>query len=219
MKVLLVEGPGRAAVMEVEDPVGDDYEAEVEMVVCGICNSTDRMLRKGTFAPGVAYPSVLGHESVGRITSTGARVRYLRSGQLVTRCSAYGWAEPPMKTSWGGFAEGGVVRDLVSSDFFEAHHRRLRTVFPCNDGFWPCRRASLPPAASGAMTWAEVVTHRLSHRESPEFYTDIFNHKGPSVVGSVIDRPLRRALVASREQEAPCFGRDHKGSHVQPSAL
>ena len=111
MKVLLMEGPGRAAVREVEDPVGDDYEAEVEMVVCGICNSTDRMLRKGTFAPGVAYPSILGHESVGRISSTGARVRYLRTGQLVTRCSAYGWAGPPMKMYWGGFAERGVVRD------------------------------------------------------------------------------------------------------------
>ncbi|HTT89629.1 MAG TPA: zinc-binding dehydrogenase, partial [Acidimicrobiales bacterium] len=31
--------------------------------------------------------------------------------QLVTRCSAYGWAGPPVKMYWGGLAERGVVRD------------------------------------------------------------------------------------------------------------
>ena len=87
-------GPGEASVSEVDEPVAGDYEARVDMVVCGICNSTDRMLRLGTFAPGVTYPSILGHESVGRVTEVGGRARYLEPGQLVTRCSAYGWETP-----------------------------------------------------------------------------------------------------------------------------
>ena len=66
-------GPGEASVSEVDEPVAGEYEARVDMVVCGICNSTDRMLRLGTFAPGVTYPSILGHESVGRVTAVGSR--------------------------------------------------------------------------------------------------------------------------------------------------
>jgi threonine dehydrogenase-like Zn-dependent dehydrogenase len=106
-----MSGPGEASLSEVDEPVGGDYDAQVEMVVCGICNSTDRMLRQGTFAPGVTYPSILGHESVGRVTAVGDRVRYLEPGQLVTRCSAYAWDDPPTRMYWGGFAERGLVRD------------------------------------------------------------------------------------------------------------
>ena len=105
---------GVASVSEVEDPVPGEYDAQVEMVVCGICNSTDRMLRQGTFAPGVTFPSILGHESVGRVTAIGSRVRSFEPGQLVTRCSAYGWEDPPLRMYWGGFAERGVVRDSLA---------------------------------------------------------------------------------------------------------
>jgi 2-desacetyl-2-hydroxyethyl bacteriochlorophyllide A dehydrogenase len=111
MRAFVMQAAGSAAIAEIGDPVAGDYDAEVDMVVCGICNSTDRMLRTGTFAPGVSYPSILGHESVGRVTSVGRQVRHLEPGQLVTRCSAYGWDSPPVKMHWGGFAERGVVRD------------------------------------------------------------------------------------------------------------
>ena len=104
-------GPGEASVSEVGEPVAGEYDARVDMVVCGVCNSTDKMLRLGTFAPGVTYPSILGHESVGRVSAVGGRVRYLEPGQLVTRCSAYGWESPPSRMYWGGFAERGIVRD------------------------------------------------------------------------------------------------------------
>jgi len=114
MKALLMKAPGSSEICDLEEPKAGDYDAQVEMVVCGVCNSTDRMLREGTFAAGVAYPSILGHESVGRVTSVGARVRYLEPGQLVTRCSAYSWDDPPVRMYWGGFAQRGVVRDVKS---------------------------------------------------------------------------------------------------------
>lgn len=111
MKAFLMTATGSGGIAEVDAPTAGEYDAEVEMVVCGICNSTDKMLRAGTFAPGVSYPSILGHESVGRVTTVGSQVRYLKAGQLVTRCSAYGWDRPPVAMYWGGFAERGVVRD------------------------------------------------------------------------------------------------------------
>jgi 2-desacetyl-2-hydroxyethyl bacteriochlorophyllide A dehydrogenase len=111
MKALVMKAAGSWAVREVSDPVMGDYDAQIEMVVCGVCNSTDKMLRNGTFAPGVTYPSILGHESVGRVTAVGSQVRYLKPGQLVTRCSAYGWDDPPLRMYWGGFSERGVLRD------------------------------------------------------------------------------------------------------------
>ena len=45
MKALVMKAAGSAAVTEVGDPVAGDYEATVEMVVCGICNSTDGWCR------------------------------------------------------------------------------------------------------------------------------------------------------------------------------
>jgi 2-desacetyl-2-hydroxyethyl bacteriochlorophyllide A dehydrogenase len=111
MKALVMKAAGSWAVSEVSDPVGGDYDAQIEMVVCGVCNSTDKMLRYGTFAPGVTFPSILGHESVGRVTAVGSQVRYLKPGQLITRASAYGWDDPPLRMYWGGFADRGVVRD------------------------------------------------------------------------------------------------------------
>lgn len=111
MKAFLMTAPNVASVTDVADPVMGEYEARVQMVVCGICNSTDRMLRNGSFAPGVTYPSILGHESVGRVTAVGDRVRYFSAGQLVTRCSAYGWHNSPIDMYWGGFAEYGIVQD------------------------------------------------------------------------------------------------------------
>ncbi|HTT89630.1 MAG TPA: zinc-binding dehydrogenase [Acidimicrobiales bacterium] len=83
--------------------------------------------------------------------------------------------------------QGNYGDGQVSFDFLEAHHRRLRMVFPCDDGYRPYRRASLQAIASGAMPWGEVITRRISHSEMPEFYSDIFHDKGPSVVGSVVN--------------------------------
>jgi 2-desacetyl-2-hydroxyethyl bacteriochlorophyllide A dehydrogenase len=114
MKALVMTAAGSAAIEDVDDPEAGDYDARVDMVACGICNSTDKMLRTGTFAPGVSYPSILGHESVGRVTAVGAQVRNLKPGQLITRCSAYGWDSPPLRMYWGGFAERGVVRDAAA---------------------------------------------------------------------------------------------------------
>ncbi len=83
--------------------------------------------------------------------------------------------------------QGNYGEGQVCFEFLEAHRRRLRMVFPCDDGYRPYRRASLQAVASGAMPWGEVITQRISYTEMPDFYGDIFHHRGPSVIGAVVN--------------------------------
>ena len=110
MRAYVMDGPGSGRVASVDDPQLGPYDALVQMQVCGICSSTDRMLRQGTFA-GVQFPSILGHEAVGRLVEVGSKVRTLTLGTLVTRPSAYQPDRAPMNMHWGGMAEYGVVTD------------------------------------------------------------------------------------------------------------
>lgn len=90
--------------------------------------------------------------------------------------------------SFGCFVWQGNYGDgQISFEFMEAHHRRLRMVFPCDDGYRPYRRASLQAVASGAMPWGKVITHRLAAAEMPAFYQDIYDGKGGDVIGAVVN--------------------------------
>jgi threonine dehydrogenase-like Zn-dependent dehydrogenase len=112
MFAFVMDAPGISGIKEIPDPVIGDYDARVTIIACGICSSTDKMLRAGTFRGGVTYPSVLGHEAVGRVVEVGRSVRHISLGQLVTRPSAYQPDErAPYDLAWGGFAEQGVVTD------------------------------------------------------------------------------------------------------------
>jgi len=114
MLAYVMEGAGRGGLREVPDPVGGDYDVVVEMLTCGVCSSTDKMLRAGTFTLGVTYPSILGHESVGRVVDVGAAVRNFGVGDLVTRPSAYRPSDSPLAMFWGGFAQRGTVTDWAA---------------------------------------------------------------------------------------------------------
>lgn len=111
MRAYVMDAPGSGGIQEVPEPQGGDYDALVEILACGVCSSTDKMLRMGTFRMGVTYPSVLGHESVGRIVEVGSKVRRFSVGDLVTRPSAYRPDTAPLDQYWGGFAERGVITD------------------------------------------------------------------------------------------------------------
>jgi threonine dehydrogenase-like Zn-dependent dehydrogenase len=83
--------------------------------------------------------------------------------------------------------QGNYGDGQVSFEFLEAHHRRLRMVFPCDDGYRPYRKASLAAVALGAMPWGEVISHRISYEEMPAFYSDIYSGKAGSVIGAVVN--------------------------------
>jgi threonine dehydrogenase-like Zn-dependent dehydrogenase len=83
--------------------------------------------------------------------------------------------------------QGNYGDGPIAFEFLQAHQRRLRMVFPCDDGYRPYRRASLHAIASGAMPWDKVITHRISYHEAPTFYEELFQGTEANVIGSVIN--------------------------------
>jgi threonine dehydrogenase-like Zn-dependent dehydrogenase len=86
-RALVVEEPGRLALLRRERLVPGAGEVVVEPVFCGLCGS-DLELMRGEVDPAfVRYPLTLGHEWSGRIAAVGAGVVGLERGQ---RCVAEG---------------------------------------------------------------------------------------------------------------------------------
>lgn len=113
MLAAVAEKPGVLAVREVPVPVIDETECLVEILACGICNSTDRKLLDGHFrykGP-EAYPGILGHEAVGRVVECGSRVESFRVGDLVLRPGASYPTGAGPTSMYGGLAQFGKVKD------------------------------------------------------------------------------------------------------------
>ena len=113
MLAAIVESRGRLVVRDLPVPVPGPYEVLTEQLYGSICAATDRHLIAGELPiPGIAYPLILGHESIGRVVETGAKVRNLRPGDLVTRTGAP--ALDGCQPFWGGFVEQGIARDVAA---------------------------------------------------------------------------------------------------------
>jgi Threonine dehydrogenase and related Zn-dependent dehydrogenases len=115
MNAFVVTKPGETAFLQVKMPKPGDYEALVRIESCTICNTTDRMIIKGTFPFEIQYPCVLGHESVGTVIEVGKKVTSFRIGDRVTRAGYRpDEGEDGMHTAWGGFAAYGIAEDVAA---------------------------------------------------------------------------------------------------------
>jgi L-iditol 2-dehydrogenase len=113
MLAAIVEAPGRLVVRDLPLPVPGPYDVLTEQLFGSICAATDRHLIAGELPiPGIAYPLILGHESIGRVIEAGSKVRNLRPGDLVTRTGAP--ALDGCQPFWGGFVEYGIGRDVAA---------------------------------------------------------------------------------------------------------
>ncbi|MBL7200909.1 MAG: alcohol dehydrogenase catalytic domain-containing protein [Anaerolineae bacterium] len=113
MRGIFVTGINRTAILELPEPEPGPYEALVEVLACGICNSTDWKIIEGEFVSGT-FPILLGHEAVGRVISVGREVRSFQVGDLVLR-SALRDEHVPFpggRSCWGGFVEKAIVTDV-----------------------------------------------------------------------------------------------------------
>lgn len=154
MKAAIVEQPGHLVVRDLPVPVPEPYEALTEQLYGGVCAATDRHLIAGELPiPGITYPLILGHESIGRVVETGAKVRHLKPGDLVTRTGAP--ALDGCEPFWGGFAELGLARDVramqedgLPEEEWAAYaiHKTLPTGFD-------------PAAATMMITWRETHSY------------------------------------------------------------
>ncbi|MCE9615909.1 MAG: zinc-binding dehydrogenase [Lentisphaerae bacterium] len=155
MKVAMLEGPNRLHLREVPRPVAGEYEALCELPFGTICAGTDSHIVQGQFPWINPYPTVLGHESVGRVLEVGARVRTYKAGDLITRVGTPAAPDGSYSVTWGGFAEYGIARD----------HEAMRAD-GVPDKQWSGYRvnqvlpAGFDPAAAPMMvTWRETLSY------------------------------------------------------------
>ena len=116
MKAAIVTAPGALEIRDIPVPKPNPYQALVRMDVVGVCSATDRKLVHGTKPFEPTYPMLLGHESVGTVVELGARVRsYVLGDRVLRPCAIYpGQTFEGLSSSWGSFAEYGLVTDLES---------------------------------------------------------------------------------------------------------
>lgn len=154
MKAAIVESPGHLVVRDLPEPVPGRYEVLTEQLFGSICAATDRHLIAGKLPiPGISYPLILGHESIGRVVETGPGVRHLKPGDLVTRTGAP--ALEGCKPFWGGFAEVGIARDVRAMQ-----EDGLPEADWASHAFNLLLPAGTDPAAATMMiTWRETLSY------------------------------------------------------------
>ncbi len=109
MKAVVVQKPGVLEVMDVKEPPMGEYEARCQMLYGGTCTGTDLAVIDGEFAWGNVYPSIIGHEGIGRVVEVGKKVRNFKVGDLISR--VYTRAYDGMELSWGAMCEFGLACD------------------------------------------------------------------------------------------------------------
>ncbi len=154
MRAAVVRTKGALAVEEVPDPLVGPYDVLCEQLFGGVCAATDRHLIRGDLPiPGITYPLILGHESIGRVVERGAKVRNLVVGDLVTRTGARD--TDGLKATWGGFAQLGLGSDwqaMCDDGLPEAEwkHFAVNQALP----------STIDPAAATMMiTWRETHSY------------------------------------------------------------
>jgi threonine dehydrogenase-like Zn-dependent dehydrogenase len=116
MRTVAAVGGGKLGMLEISRPeVTDPFECLVRMDACAICNSTDIKLLKNEFCPG-PFPTILGHEVIGTVIEVGEKAGNFREGDRVFRQRLEDRHVPEGRSTWGGFAEYGIVVDQWARD-------------------------------------------------------------------------------------------------------
>lgn len=116
MKAAVVTENGSLEIREVPVPEINEYQALVKMCYGTTCAGTDQGLMDKKHPSPIFYPSILGHESVGRVIKTGSKVTSFKKGDLVSRVGAPAMPEIGLGICWGGFAQYGVATDWLAME-------------------------------------------------------------------------------------------------------
>jgi len=82
--------------------------------------------------------------------------------------------------------QGNYGEEPISFQFLEAHHRRIRMVFPCDDGYRPARQAVMTSLGSGWLDWNLTMTDHIEADDSPDFYKRIYEKGLGDVLGASV---------------------------------
>ncbi len=155
MKAAIVEGKGVLRIRDIPVPQAGDYEALCHILYGAICAGTDTHIVDGVFPWIGKLPTVLGHESIGRVIQIGAAVRSFRVGDLVTRVGTKAAKDGSFSVTWGGFAEYGVAEDHVAMQT-----DGVPLAQPWSAGIHQVVPADISPAAAPMIiTWRETLSY------------------------------------------------------------
>ena len=112
MKTIAVTAPKQVEIIDSPTPVPGPYQALVKTELACVCNNTDGELVGGHF-PGMeeAFPFALGHESVGKVTEVGQKVRNFKIGGRAISGLVFDLGKDGLGSGWGGFCEYVLVND------------------------------------------------------------------------------------------------------------
>lgn len=155
MKAAVIEKPGELRVREVPEFALGEYDALCEMQFGATCTGTDQHMIEGVLPFPIPYPTVMGHESVGRVVKVGAKVRSFRVGDLVSRVGHPGDTATKLAANWGGFCEWGLARDHLAMKFDGLPRKdydgyRIHNVIPAGID---------PREATMIITWRETWSY------------------------------------------------------------
>ncbi len=155
MKAAVVVRPGVLEVRDVPDPEVGDYDALCKLEYGATCSGTDLHLTAGSFPWPVAYPTILGHESIGEVTAVGRKVRSYTVGDRITRVGCPALPQLGLASNWGGFAELGVARDwkALQEDGGEEPLWRAYRINQVVPNFADSREATM------IITWRETLSY------------------------------------------------------------
>lgn len=155
MRAAVIRQPGDLTVMDIPLPTVGDYDVLCRLLYGATCTGTDQHLIAGQFPWPVSYPTVLGHESVGRVVEVGPKVRAFHVGDLVSRVGCPPATDGSYAVNWGGFAEFGIARDHLAMradglppSAWQSH--RINQVIPPEID---------PRAATMIITWRETLSY------------------------------------------------------------
>lgn len=111
MMAAVTDGHDSLSIRELPIPVFGDYESLVKLRFGATCAGTDLGVMSGRHPFPLAYPVILGHESVGEVLEKGKKVSSFRLGDLIARVGAPAVPGLGVGSAWGGFAQYGLATD------------------------------------------------------------------------------------------------------------
>lgn len=197
MKAAVIQN-GRLEIWDLPVPAVGEYDALCRMEYGATCAGTDLRLIAGKHPNPISYPTILGHESVGRVVEVGRRVKNFKVGQLISRVGAPAGLVSGLNASWGGFSEFGIARDhwemaKNGEDSALWNRNRVNQVIPPEIS---------PKEAPMIITWRETLSYilRLGVREGERV----------AIVGSGANALAFAAHAKNLGAEPVCIGSESR---------
>ncbi|NLO37558.1 MAG: alcohol dehydrogenase catalytic domain-containing protein [Clostridiaceae bacterium] len=110
MKAAIVRAANQLSIEDIPLPAVNDYAAFCRILYGATCTATDQHIISHTVIQ-TPYPTLLGHESIGKVLEIGKKVRHYKVGDRVTNAGMPPIPALGLHSFGGGYAEYGLVFD------------------------------------------------------------------------------------------------------------